>query len=258
MGCAGCTPFPFVRRLKPKGLMKMAALMMVWLSCQICWAQTNIISFTNSSGDFIENAVAVKMGANKLLYRTPTGGGVVKFENLSPEIQKEFNFDPGKAKEADQVELRRKQQELAQYKQFQTAQMRAEVLKQVATTAMAVEGKVVQKTDFGLLVESASERRDQEVQDRIVTGDNLSGKIQFFDNGFQVYDGFCLLTDCPQSGLADGDVVKFVAYPNGVYTYTTVGGSSKTVRQFTCNINSVGALQGGEELQRITTAKPLE
>ncbi len=89
--------------------------------------------------------------------------------------------------------------------------------------------------------------------------DNLTGGITFFDSGFQVYDGLCLLTECSsESNKVDGDMVRAIAYPNGQYKYTTVGGGSKTIPQFTCNINLVSVPVSTEALKNLKITKPLD
>jgi len=75
----------------------------------------------------------------------------------------------------------------------------------------------------------------------------------------QIFSGLCLLTDYPNaSGVVDGDVVRAIAYPNGDYSYTAVSGGSKTVRQFTCDINDVSRMPTQIELNQMKEAKPRE
>lgn len=69
----------------------------------------------------------------------------------------------------------------------------------------------------------------------------------------------CLhFTDYAREGnVVDGDVIRVAAYSNGKYTYTAVSGGSKTVRQFTCNVNLVVATPDENEMKDIKLARPV-
>ena len=129
---------------------------------------------------------------------------------------------------------------------------------------MVIEGKVIQKIDGRLLVDSADTRKEeyqrQEIENLYIYPNYIvnHGPVTFFTDGVQVYDGLCLLTDYASEGnVVDGDVVRTAAYPNGKYTYTAVSGNSKTVRQFTCNANLVLAAPDENELKNIKLARPV-
>jgi hypothetical protein len=107
------------------------------------------------------------------------------------------------------------------------------------------------------LVESASERRRaNEERERAMPGIvPHTGTVQFFDNknnAIQIYDGLCLLTGHSEyDKLVDDDIVYAVAYPNGQYA-----GGTKTVRQFTCNIDAVSSLADTAQMKALKAPRP--
>jgi len=217
-------------------------------------------TLTGSTGRIITNAVLVKLTPNKFVYKTPSGEmGILRLDSLSKDLQDKFGYNPTNAAAADEVDRQKRETQLAHDREYQAAEKLAENRKKIESTKMIIEGKILQKIDTGLLVDSAGQRRNDAIKERIVIGDNLSGDIRFLNNGLQVYDGLCLLTDYHNdANLVDGDIVEAAAYPNGEYTYTTVNGSLKTVRQFTCNVNFVSVTPSENELQKMKLARPLE
>jgi len=81
-------------------------------------------TLTNSAGDVITNAVLVKLTANKFVYKTPNGGGMLPLASLSENMQKKFGYDPKVAKAADDDAAQKKarQQELVQQQREIAAQ----------------------------------------------------------------------------------------------------------------------------------------
>ncbi len=109
----------------------MKTIVLIMLSCcSTMFAQTNIISFTNANGVFITNATAIKMAENKLLYRIPEGGGIVRLDSLPTNIQAMFNYNPAKAAIADQHERQAKmvQQQAEIERQKYLASLRGPIL----------------------------------------------------------------------------------------------------------------------------------
>lgn len=132
------------------------------------FAQTNIISFTNASGVFITNATAIKISENKLLYRIPSGGGIVRLDSLPAYIRAEFNFNPTNAAaqdvkdkiKKDQAEkyIREQQQLFEQRTMLQSAQTAAEKIRWDEAVKLAQKhqleliGEVTAHLGSGLLV----------------------------------------------------------------------------------------------------------
>ncbi len=235
-------------------------LLFLLAACVSSPAQTNTITFTNQSGVVISNAEAVKISDNKLLYRIPSGGGIVMLSNTPPDIQRKFNYNPAKAAQADEVDKQKHEAQLRQDQQAAAAASLAEYRRRIASSSMMVEGEVLQKLDAGLLVDSATEaKRRQREWDESVGHYSAGGEVKYVDQTthLQLYNGLCLLTDYPRtSSIVDGDVVRAVAYPNGEYSYTAVSGGSKTVRQFTCDINQVVRVPSPAEQNQMKAWKP--
>ncbi|HEY5043032.1 MAG TPA: ankyrin repeat domain-containing protein [Verrucomicrobiae bacterium] len=73
-------------------------------------------TLTNSAGDVFTNAVLVKLTANKFIYKTPGGGGMLPLASLSKDLRKKFGYDPQAVQAADEAEQEKKarQQEIVQ------------------------------------------------------------------------------------------------------------------------------------------------
>lgn len=92
--------------------MKAPIICATLLVCSLAFGQTNIITFTNNSGEVIRNAVAYKIAPNKLMYKIPTGGGIVNLGTLPVNIQTEFNYDRTNALAADLADKQKRLAEL--------------------------------------------------------------------------------------------------------------------------------------------------
>jgi hypothetical protein len=221
------------------------------------------ISFTNSLGDFITDAIPTRLFANKLIYITAEGGGgTIRLEKLPPDLRERFGYDPEKAAQADEVDRQKHEAQLKRNKEAAYAAALAEYRQQIESSKMMIEGKVIQKLDIGLLVDSGTEIKRKSYEWAASVGAPTSGgEVKLFDptTHLQIYNGLCLLTDYSKiSSVVDGDIVRAVAYPNGEYSYTAVSGGSKTVRQFTCDINAVSKAPSQAELNQLKAWKPNE
>src|ERR1700722_11216512 len=118
-------------------------------------------TLTNSSGDTISNAVLVKLTANKFIYKYPPGNeGMARLDSLPKDLQEKFGYNPTNAAIADETDKQKHEAQLEQDKEYQIALMLAENRKKIESTKMVIEGKIIQKIDAGLLVDSAGERRE--------------------------------------------------------------------------------------------------
>jgi hypothetical protein len=203
--------------------MKIIVLTLLF-SCLTVFAQTNIISFTNADGIFITNANAIKIAENKLLYRIPSGGGIVRLDSLPEDIRKQFNYNPTNAAIADDSDEQKKEMQAELDRQMAAAlkqkadfeKLKGDLIKESRT----ISGKVIQKIPEGLLVDNAwSSYVTETIREPSPATE---------------YTSLCLLIDYPEyDQTVDGDYIHILAYPAGQYVYTTVNNSQKTVRKFT-------------------------
>jgi hypothetical protein len=107
LGATGSRHFLFPLRERKENGMKIPVIIAACLASSIGFAQSTnhiTITFTNSSGILVSNAEVVSHTDSKLVYRTPTGGGTVKFANLPPQIQQEFSYDSNVAAVSDTLD----------------------------------------------------------------------------------------------------------------------------------------------------------
>jgi hypothetical protein len=228
--------------------MKVAVLILLMaVSAQ---AQTNtntapiFISFTNSTGDFITNAEVTKVLPNKLYYEIPSGGGCVRLDALPAAERAQFNYDPYAANQADTDEALKKKRE-QQYLADVAAQKALEMGKaECAQSRKTVSGKVIQKIEEGLLVDSGREALDEvgvTTSHYYANGDASGGTTDAVFEGTKpgaTCLGLVLLEDDPDyDQIVDDNLVQAIAYPDGQFTYTTANNSSKTIRRFTMDFN---------------------
>jgi hypothetical protein len=204
------------------------------------------VSFTNSFGDLITNAIPVRLFANKLVYiTTDYGGGTIRLGKLPPDLQKKFGYNPANAAAADETDRQKHQAQLERNKQAAIAfqqnaeyEMRKSILKKGSRT---IDGRVIQKIPAGLLVDSGREQLDEEGRTASGVSPDGSGSVWWSgpehireaDSPGAYCLALCLLTDYPKyDQTTDGDYIHILAYPTGQYIYTTVQNSSKTVRRF--------------------------
>ena len=245
--------------------MKSIAILFLCLVTRI-QAQTNFITFTNKSGEAVINAEVLTFNAIDVFYKTPSGGDRVHLADLPSDIQFRFGYDRIESESAAKAEEARKKQLAIDESNFEIAanQLRAdqESRRLLEKTKMCVEGRIIQRLETGLLVESASRQRDN-AADEPRSGYNSSGawttgysERSWFVDGLPLYDGLCLLTDA-HVGFIDGDTVKAACYPNGTYEYTTVSGGGKTVRKFTTNPALVINPASSNEMKVLTQPRPV-
>lgn len=215
-------------------------------------AQTNIdttpFAFTNSSGLVVTDAVATRVFPNKIYFRHSFGIGSARLENLSPELQQRFNYNPAKAAAADQQEaIAKKQQMVAAEKSREqhAVQTRIQTAQQaLIQRSRTISGKIIQKIPEGLLVDSGREDIDQVGHTDVefnARGDMSTSKtvtLQEGDTAGALCLGLVLLADHPRyNQLVDDNVVVVLAYPDGQFSYKAVSGGQKTVRKFTADFN---------------------
>jgi ankyrin repeat protein len=178
------------------------------------------VSFTNSIGEFITDAIPARLFANKLIYITTNGGGgTIRLENLPPDLRAKFHYNQDAAAEADQIDADKKarmneyarQQAVVAQSEFE----RSEAEKRAGQHKAMIIGYVIQKIDAGLLVSW-----------NLGTEENSDRRT-------------ILLKDHPNyATLAANDGIYCWAFNDGLYSYTTVNKSENTVHAFTCSTNA--------------------
>ena len=213
--------------------------------CAKTIAQTNlIISFTNTSGEFVKRAEVTKILPNKIYYRTEAGGGSIRLDALPSNLQEKLGYDAAELRSADLAEKAKRLDE----QRLAAANLKArqlEGLKAIfASKSRTVSGKIIQKIPEGLLVESGQSEIDQvghtDVEfDRMGNmSTSTTATLQEGDTARSLCLGLVLLEDHPRyDQLVDDNVVVILAYPDGQFSYKSVGGGQKTVRKFTADFN---------------------
>ena len=214
-------------------------ILILLATCMAATAQTNTcITFTNKSGDVISNAEVVEVHVSKLTYRIPSGGGMVKLADLPPQLQERFGYDAAKADAADKKEREDRAAELQKATAISAAMAKYDGLKnQLIQGSRRVDGKVLQKISVGLLVESGDFGRSFKEYHEDVYGTRGGIMTEGSSPGAEALN-LVLLQDYPDSSMADDGHVDIIAYPVGLYTYESVGKSQKTVRKFSCNLDT--------------------
>jgi hypothetical protein len=225
---------------------KHAVVLVVVLLLAIgAYAQTNLITFTNKAGEVISNAPIISVNAIDLFYEVPGGGARVHLADLPPDLQQRFGYDPVKAQAATQkIQEIHQAQAAAAVDAAQSAaetKARQAYMAKVLKTKVNVYGRIIQNlADGTMLVDSGSECFGYEM---FCAQDGTPGAW-----------GICLLVGC-NKGI-EGEKVNVIAYPNGVYSYTTVSSASKTVRRYTLNPNWVMQPASESDMQLITHGFP--
>jgi hypothetical protein len=177
------------------------------------------ITFTNSAGTVLTNARVVKVEPDGLIYMAPDGigGGKVKFSTLPEPIQKQFNYDPAKAVKAETDKRIADAKYAAQSAQETQSVMRNRRMfakKEWLKQAPSMTIHIIQKLTNGYLASFTY------------------SAIQPNDTTVTV-----LLEDVPYAAV-DGDRFSAQVWETRQeFTYTTVQGSEKTVRKYTCNMD---------------------
>jgi hypothetical protein len=98
-----------------------------------------------------------------------------------------------------------------------------------------IKGTIIQKTRDGLFVQSdaghAGGQRDTGTSAAALNSSEPAGH-----DGPQIFEGLCLLKGHPeQATFAEGDQVNIRAKESGLYQYTAVSGTVRSIKQFTAD-----------------------
>lgn len=154
-------------------------------------------------GKTYHNVVVGKIYPDRVEITFDGGVGTPSLADLSPELQKRFNYDPTAANKAKEEEQAKEAASDAMVTAQAKAQKEAEFVDQVRKSQVKVEGRIVQiiASDSAVLLD---------------TGDGKLIYVSGVNAGTHV----------------DGDNVAVMAVPNGPTTYTTVLGAQATVESY--------------------------
>ena len=161
----------------------------------------------------------------------------MSFAELPDALASEFGYDPKKVAKimAQNAKAVSEQTRLA-------TERRAEMLRanQASVTKMTILGTVTQVTPDGMLVTAQYQSPKQtstfvNPAGRNVTSYTVVRKEAPTEDGSPLFVGRCLITDANPAGWTDDQKIRAVVYPNGTYTYESVGGASRTITKFTLN-----------------------
>ncbi len=201
------------------------------------------ISFTNSRGEEIKDATVTAIAQGELIWkaRRTDGtaiGGRVKLSELPEDLARDFGYDPKRAAEINAANAAKN----AAQQNALAAERRVEMWRanQAAATKMVVVGRVTQVTSDGMLVSAEMQMPKQTSTFVNPTGRNVTPYTIVrtgppSEDGSPLFVGRCLITDADTAGWTDDSKVRAVVYPNGTYTYESVGAGTRTIQKFTLN-----------------------
>ena len=219
----------------------------VFLIACFCVAQSETVTFTNT-GSIVSNAVVVRVDHNRLIYRTPEGGGSIKLSELPTDLQEHFGYDPAQAAADERLEKANAERERNARESAARAAALRRLQENFKTNGVIVWGKVIQRVGEKLLIDAdtGAERSSVSRQATALalhSQDRHFGLPKEWQDGipqkWNIASGTVLLVDHPRtSSIVDSEIVLVVAYPTGTYEYTAVSGARKTIRKYTASLDN--------------------
>ena len=130
-------------------------------------ALLTLFTLTNSAGDVITNAVLVKLTANKFIYKTPGGGGMMPLASLPEDLQEKFGYDPQAAQAADDADQQKKVRQQQLYQQqlkaaAQHANVQAQTQSAVSDISLSIKAYAEKKwpNDYDMQEYTIKEQTD--------------------------------------------------------------------------------------------------
>jgi hypothetical protein len=167
------------------------------------------------NGKTYHNVTVSKVEPDSVHIMFDGGIGSLKLSDLTPELQKRFNYDPAKAKAAEEAEAERH----AQLERKDAAAKRV-VLMQKLARKFPVEIKQVLAD--GLLCEEQS----------IVS-------VSSFNVASYEGTGKLIFVQASPEGMAEGNMISVNAFQDGVYKYTDTQGASRTVEKWVGSVKPI-------------------
>jgi hypothetical protein len=223
--------------------MKYILLILITCSSLILAAEKpKFKTLTTTKGKTYEDVTVMKVKTASIFVMHKTGGANIKVEDLTPETQKALGIDMGKVSD---IKLKQS----------------TDALLKVARIGMM--GTVLQVLEDGVLVNGAYERKQTRRKikykesyqvkvggptglhpnSRAKTITRYRDKWKWVTNNKTINYGL-IYVQCDTSRFVDGSDFNFYVYSYGKHSYSSVGGSVKTVEKYTSSsekyLKSVG------------------
>jgi len=170
------------------------------------------------NGKDYHNVIVVQVENNRV-HITYTGGvGAVALADLTPDLKKRFNYDPVKAKAADDAN-KKKQDEQAKQEALEN------LAKSVIAASLQARGKIIQVLPDGILAElSAHDTNDK---------GRLVGTGEWIQYDTSQYLGERVFVECDTAGLVDGVQWSGTIWKIGTFSYDNTLGARATIPKYT-------------------------
>lgn len=222
------------------------ALLTVAQAAQPSKGVGSVISFTTKKGEEIKDAKVKVVTVDSIIWTAvrPDGrpfGGRTPMAELPEQLASEFGYDPKKAAEiqAANAQAIATQNQLNAERRVLNARTR-----QAMETKMTIIGKVSQVLEDGLMI--IAEAQAPKISTTLVsptgrfpTPFTIERTSPPTDDGSPLFVGRCLVTDASKNGWTDGQAIWATVYPNGTYTYTSVGAGTATIQKFVLEPSAV-------------------
>jgi len=162
------------------------------------------------AGKDYHNVKVGQVEADRVHITYDGGIGTIMLSDLTPELQKRFNFDPAKVREAAQKLDAEKQQAARQQQVYQ----------KTVGAAQTMYVQVIQVLPNGILADIWSYPDD--------------GRWINFHAGYDAYvsTGKIIFIQCDSSKMTDDEKCLSKAYRSGTFTYQDTLGASRTIEQW--------------------------
>ena len=209
----------------------------------------------------MSNAEVVQIFPNKLIWEQNPGtvaevAGVVKLADLPPELQVRFRYDAQKAAATDEKEKRERAAyyqkvaatAAAMEKQQADADAALEIHNRLANQleqgSRMIQGQVLERIPEGLIVDSGT--ADIAYNEKTHYGispqgnESWSGPATLTEGKSPGALALSLvpLQDYPDTNMINAGSVDIMAYPVGIYTNASANEVFRTVRIFSCNLDT--------------------
>ena len=178
------------------------------------------------NGNTYHNVTVTKVDSDKVHITYDGGIGSVNLADLPADLQKRFNYDPAKAKAAEQAEAER---------QAESDQERAlEAKKQAANDAKLEREDAINKRD-ALLRETAKQFPvviKQVLPDGLLCETQSIVDVSSYNVASYEGTGKLIFVQTPPEGMAEGNMISVLAYQNGTYSYTDTQNATRTVEKW--------------------------
>ena len=162
----------------------------------------------------------------------------VTYDKLPEELRKKYNYDPKQAQAQAEMERRGAAQRAAEARAGEAANAAAAAAanqeKALVASAVRIEGRILQATKNGLLVECEQEVAVASGLASIGGGGGVYVPPDPNGKGRpkKVYGTFWIIGHPQQNSKVDNDPIDINASEAGTYSYTSVAGAARRVKQY--------------------------